>query len=490
MRVPAPAFVRRRLANLAATLRRCLALAGLALLVAAPVPARAVTVEKVVSAGGIEAWLVRDPTIPILAVNFAFRGGASLDAADKLGLAQMVSGLLDEGAGDLDSETFQRKLNDLAIKLNFDAGLDEVTGSLKTLKENRDTAFELLRLALNAPRFDAEPVERVRNQLFTLLARNAEDANYIAAHTWFHAAFPDHPYGRPADGTPETVKAIGVDDLRAFVKQRLARDNLVIGVVGDITAQELAPLLDSTFGALPEHAAPDTVPEVKPTGAGALAVVARDIPQSVVVFGEAGIKRDEPDYYAAYVLNHILGGGGFSARLTREVREKRGLAYSVYSYLYPLDHAGLIMGGVATRNTRVKDSIALIRAEWQRLADHGVSAEELADAKSFLTGSFALRLDTSGKIADTLVSMQLNRLGIDYLDRRNALIEAVTPADENRIAKRLYDAVALSFVVVGEPEGVAAEKSPPATPPAGEPGAAKPAASEPGPGKEPPGKPM
>lgn len=435
-------------------------------LLLAPAAARAVDVEKVTSAGGISAWLVRDPTIPIVSLSVGFRAGAALDPAGKAGLASLVSGLLDEGAGNLDSRSFQGRLNELSIRLRFDAGRDEFRGDLKTLKENRDAAFEMLRLALTEPRFDPAPVARVRNQLLSILARQAQDPNYVAAHTWYRTAFPDHPYGRPADGTPESINAITQDDLKTFVAERLARENMVIGVVGDITADELAPLLDSTFGGLPEKPAPAHVAEVAPQNAGDVVVVERDIPQSVVVFGEKGLKRDAPDYYAAYVLNHILGGGGFTARLTREIRELRGLAYSVYTYLNPLDHAGLIMGGVATRNSRVKESIELIRKEWGEVHRGSVTAEELADAKSYLTGSFALRLDTTDKIAKILVYIQLNDLGIDYLDRRNELIESVTLADLNRVGKKIFVPGNLAFVVVGAPQGVETMRAPDKPPPA------------------------
>ena len=427
----------------------------------------AVPVEKVVSPGGITAWLVRDPTIPVIAVSLNFRGGAALDPESKLGLASLASGLLDEGAGDLDSQAFQARLNDLSIKLRFDAGLDDFSGEMKTLAENRDAAFNLLHLALTEPRFDAAPVERVRNQLLSILAGNAEDPNYVAARRWYAAAFPNHPYGRPVDGTPETLKTITAADLHEFVNERLAKDNLTIGVVGDITAAELAPLLDSTFGQLPDHAAPDDVPDAVPQSAGDVLVIPRDIPQSVVVFGEPGFKRDDPDYYAAYVLNYILGGGGFTSRLTREIRELRGLAYSVYTYLNPLDHAALIMGGTATRNKRVKESVDLVRKVWGQIHKNGVTAEELADAKSYLTGSFALRLDTTDKLAEILVYIQMNHLGIDYLDRRNALIEGVTLDDIKRVAKRNFDPKQLAFVVVGAPKGVKEVKGP-GLPPSGQ----------------------
>lgn len=479
----------------------------LGVLLGGPSPVHAVNVEKVVSPGGIEAWLVRDPTIPIISVHLAFRGGAALDPDDKLGLARMVSGLLDEGAGNLDSQTFQRKLNDYAIHLGFDASQDYFTGGLKTLKENRDTAFDMLHIAVTSPRFDAEPVERIRNQMLAILAQNSEDPDHAAALTWSRTVFPDHPYGRPIEGTPETIAKITAADLHKFAKERLARDNLLIGVVGDITPEELAPLLDSTFGALPARAAQDTVGDAQLRGSGETVVSNRDIPQSVVVFGEAGVKRDDPDYYAAYVMNYILGGGGFSSRLTEEVREKRGLAYSVYSYLNPLEHAGLVNGGVATRNSKVKESIDLIRAEWQRMHDSGATDVEMINAKAFLTGSFALRLDTTDKIAQTLVAMQMDHLGLDYLDRRNALIEAVTKEDVDRVAKRLLDVKAVTFVVVGKPEGVASTSAPAGEAPpaaaakpaedaapaqsAGKPGepAAPPPANAPAPGPEPAAKP-
>ena len=419
----------------------------------------AVEIERVVSPGGIEAWLVEDRTLPVIAMRMAFRGGAALDPAGKDGLAEMVSSLLDEGAGGMDSETFQRALEDLATSFRFDAGMDAFSGSLKTLSANRDAAFDLVRLALTAPRFDPEPVERIRNAFLARLARDAEDPDDIAGRTWWRAAFPEHPYGRRLRGEPETIAAVTAADLEGFVASRLARDNLIVGVVGDIGADELGPLLDRTFGGLRAASTPVEVPEAAPAAVGAVIIETRDVPQSVVVFGAAGIRRDDPDYYAAYVLNHILGGGSFSSRLYQEVREKRGLAYGVYTYLYPLDRAALIMGGVATQNGRVAETIDIIRAEWQRLAEGGATAEELAAAKSYINGSFPLRFGSTGGVAGLLAAIQMDNLGIDYLERRPALIDAVGAEDVARVARRLLDAEALTFVVVGAPEGL--EPKPP-----------------------------
>lgn len=428
-------------------------LAVLAILLVAP-PAAATEVQRVVSPGGIEAWLVEEHRIPILSLKAAFRGGAVLDAAGREGTANMTSGLLDEGAGDYDSQAFQTRLEDLSVRLGFDAGLDSFTLSLKTLRENTDAAFDMLRLAMTEPRFDDEPVERIRGQIQVHLARQAEDPDRIAGRAWFENAFPGHPYGRPVEGTPETVAAITADDLRALVAGQLARDRLYIGVVGDITAERLGPLLDAAFGALPATGAALDIARTEPAALGQLMVVERDIPQSIAIFGHGGIDRDDPDYYAAYVMNHILGSGGFTSRLTQEVREKRGLAYGVYTYFSPMDHAALYLGRVATENASVAETLDLIRAELVRMRDDGVSAAELADAKTYLTGSFPLRLDSNGKIANLLVGIQLEDLGIDYIDKRNDYIEAVTLEHVNRMARELLRPEALQIVVVGKPEGL------------------------------------
>lgn len=417
-------------------------------------PAAAVTVERVTSPGGIEAWLVRDRSVPLLSIEFSFRGGAALDPAGKEGLANLTTTLLDEGAGDLDSQAFQRKLNDLSIRLGFSANLETIAGRLKTLNRNRAEAIELLRLALTEPRFDADAVERMRRQQLTAFARRANDPNTIVSLTRWKAMFPDHPYGRPVQGTAETVAGFTVADMRRLLAERFARDQLIIGVVGDITPGELGPILDRAFGGLPAKGKPARLAETMPADPGQTYVVELDVPQSVVSFGHAGIKRNDPDWYAASVMNYVLGGGSFASRLYDEVREKRGLAYSVYSYLKPLNASAFYGGGVSTANERVGEAIEVIRAEWKRLRDGGVTAAELRDAKTYMTGSYALGFTSTNQIARTLVGVQYFGLGIDYIDRRNGFIEAVTAQDVARIAKRLLDPDALTVVVVGKPEGV------------------------------------
>ncbi len=413
-----------------------------------------VNVVRVVSPGGIEAWLVRDHINPIINMRIAFRGGAALDPVGKAGLAHMVSALLDEGADDMDSQSFQRRLEDLSVELRFNAGRDTFTGRLKTLSENKDQAFELFKAALIKPRFDAGPVERMRSQILAGLRRDSEDPDTVAGQALSRELFPNHPYARPLEGTPESIATIQVDDLREFTRQRLARDNLLIGVVGDIDGEELGRRLDEVFSGLPAVSKPVNVEEVQPQSAGRIKVVEMAIPQSAIAFAQKGLKRDDPDFFAGYVLNHILGGGGFTSRLYEEIREKRGLAYSIGSYLYPLRHAGLIQGYGGTANARVGETLKVLKSQWRAMAENGASATELQDAKTYLVGSYPLRFTSSGGIASILVSMQLENLGIDYLDRRNKMVEGVTLKAVNKLAKSLLDPANLVVVVVGTPDGV------------------------------------
>jgi len=429
-------------------------IAAAILLTACAAPASATTIERVVSPGGIEAWLVHEPAVPLISMDFAFVGGAIQDPPGKAGTASLAAALLDEGAGDLDSKAFHDRLERKAIELSFQAERDTLRGSLRTLTENRDEAFDDLRLALTAPRFDPDEVEINRGQILSLVRRASTSPTEIANQRWWETAFAGHPYGRPVDGTLETVPAITRDDLVSYVQRVLARDHLKIAVVGDIDADTLKPLLDRVFGTLPARADLAPVGAASPQGLGRRIVIKIDVPQAVVTFGGPGIARKDPDFMAAYIVNHILGGGSMSSRLYQEVREKRGLAYSVYDSLMWLNHAALFLGGTATRADRTGETLELIEKEIHRLAENGPTADELAKAKAYLNGSFPLNLDTSSKIASMLVQLQLDDLGIDYFDRRPQMINAVTLEDARRVAKRLLDG-GLLVTVAGRPEGVA-----------------------------------
>ncbi len=411
---------------------------------------RAATVQKVRSAGGLEAWLVEDYAVPLVAIELAFPGGAAQDPAGKAGTASLMASLLDEGAGALDAEAFHRAMDDKAIELSFSADRDHVAGRVKTLARHLDAAIDMLRLALCEPRFDDTAIERVRGQVAAGLRRDANDPDSIASRAWREAAFPGHPYGQPVRGDFETLAAITRADLVACHNACLARDRLKIAVVGAIDARRLAALLDTAFGALPAQAKLASVAEVT-VAAGSRRVIDLDVPQATIRFGLNGIKRRDPDHMAAVVLNHILGGGVFSARLFREVREKRGLAYSVYSHLSTFDHAAMFSGGTSTKNERAYESLSVIEGEIRSLATEGPTEEELAKARRYLVGSFALRFDSSSKIASQLVHLQTEGFDVGYLDERNALIEAVTMADARAVAARMFDAGDLLVTMVGRP---------------------------------------
>ncbi len=416
--------------------------------------AGATRIQKVVSPGGITAWLVEQHSVPMIAVRVGFKGGTAQDPAGKSGLVNLLSGTMDEGAGDLDSASFQRRLEELTMSLSFSAGRDEYYARMKTLTANRDEAFHLLQIALAKPRFDEEAVTRIRRQVITGLKREETDPDTLAYRAWFKSAFGDHPYGRPKKGTIKEVRTITPQDLKDFAAKIIARDVMRITVVGDIDAKTLGALLDKTFSDLPETSGLGEIPEAKVPAKPDLQVIEMDIPQSVIVFGMGGMKRHDKDFIPAFVMNYILGGGGFSSRLTEEVREKRGLTYSVYSFLLPLAHAGAIMGSASTKNSSVAEAIDLIRKEIARMAESGVTAEELSSAKTYLTGSYPLRFDSSSKIAGQLISIQMEELGIDYIDTRNARIKAVTAEDIARVAKRLLKEENMRVVVVGTPDGL------------------------------------
>jgi zinc protease len=415
-----------------------------------PQTAEAVNIQEVTSPGGITAWLVEDYTVPIVTTNFAFRGGAAQDPEDKAGLANMMSGLLDEGAGELDSAAFQTRLRDLNVDLSFDAGKDAFFGNLRTLKQNREEAFELLRLALTEPRFDEEPVARVRGQILSNLRRSQTDPNEIAGKTWSDVLFGDHPYGRETEGTLESVAAITVEDLRDFHARKLARDNLFVAVVGAIDAETLAAELDRAFGGLPEAAELVPVAEIEPR-VGVHQHVALAVPQTVIRMGGRGLTRDDPDFIPAFIANHILGGGGFSSRMYEEIREKRGLAYSVGTGLAAYDNAGAYIAAAATRADAAGTAIDVMTEEIRRFAAEGPTEDELEKAKSFLIGNYALRFDDSRRIARQLISIQLDDLGIDYIDKRNDFVKAATLEDVRRAAQRVFGGEP-SVITVGPSE--------------------------------------
>lgn len=418
------------------------------------VPAWAeVKIKEVVTPGGITAWLVEDHSIPFTALEVRFRGGTSLDAPGKRGSVYLMTGLLEEGAGDLDARAHARALEELAASFSYSSDDDSVAVSAQFLTENREEAVALLRETIHNPRFGPEAIERVRAQVLSGIASDAKDPGDIARKTFAAMTFGDHPYGSAGKGTIESVSALTREDLVAAQRAVFARDRMYVGAVGDITPEQLSGLLDDLLSDLPDKGG-DIPGPAEVNIRGGVTVVDFPTPQSVALFGQRGIARDDDDFFAAYLLNHILGGGSFESRLMNEVREKRGLTYGVYSYLAPKDLAAVMVGRVSSGNDRIADAISVIQDEWRRMADKGVTEEELNAAKTYLTGAYPLRFDGNSRIAGIMVGMQMEGLPIDYIATRNDKVNAVSLADVNRVASELLDPDNLHFVVVGQPEGL------------------------------------
>ncbi len=417
-------------------------------------PANAIEIKEVVSPGGIKAWLVESKTIPLIAMDFSFEGGTTSDPLGKEGATHFITGMMDEGAGDLDGATFQARRDELAIKIGFDAGSDQFEGTLQTLSKNQEQAFSLLNKALTSPHFEKEAMERVRQQFLVSAKDDAQDPDKIASRAWMKLALGDHPYARESQGTPDSIAKITPDDLRALHKLIFSRKGLKVAVVGDIDAATLGTALDKIFGDLPNTEPPKPVALATVAKGPVVKIIDRDIPQSIIVFGQEGLLRNDPQFIPAFVMSHILGGGGFASRLTTEVREKRGLTYGVGFGLSPLDHAGLYVGSVSTRNEKVTETFSVVKDVLKKMADEGPTQAELDDAKTFLTGSYALRFDSNDKIAGQLLGLQQQDLGIDYVNTRNGKVEAVTLDQVKAQAKRLVDSDHLIVTVVGRPDGL------------------------------------
>lgn len=420
-----------------------------------PVARAAVEIQEVKTDSGLTAWLVEDYTVPIIAVRFSFTGGSTQDPAGKEGLTNLMSGLFDEGAGEFDSEVFQQKLDETGVEIGFSATRDAVYGQMRTLAEERDNAFEFLRLALNEPRFDQAPVDRIRAQIITAIQSEMRDPMKQGTDAFRKAVYGDHPYARLVNGTVESLQSITQDDLRDLHKRSFARSNLHVAVVGAIDAETLKVELDRAFSALPEKAQLSEIAHVEPK-LDQVVEYNYPLPQTMIHMTFTGLDREDPEYFAAVMMNHILGGGTFTSRLWEEVREKRGLTYGVSSALSNGDYSNSMVVSTSTRADRAEETLEVIRAEINRIIEDGVTEEELQKAKTYVIGSYPINnLDSSSAVARTLLGLQEEKLGIDYIERRADYINAVTTEQVKAVAKRLLTAEP-AILLVG-PEKEAAE---------------------------------
>ncbi len=411
-----------------------------------------VTIVK--TASGIEGWLIRQPGSPVLAIDFAFEGGAALDPPGKAGLGYLISGLMDEGAGDLDSAAFMQRLAAKAIDYRFENGRDEFNGSILTLSRHREEAFTLLEMALRAPRFDQDAVERVKAQILAGLRRQMQSPDAVCGKMFSSTLFAGHPYANAVKGEIETLEALDSADCHAHFHDLTGRDRLKIVAVGDLTPEEFGQMVDRVFGKLAIKGPEFGIAPAKLKALGTTKTIEMDVPQTVIRFAGRGIMRNDPDIFAAIVVNHILGGSAFTSRLFMEVREKRGLAYSVSSGLRTMRYAALHSGGTSTKNERAGESLGVIREEMAKLGRDIPDENELNAAKRYITGSYPLRFDTSQKVAGEYLRIALDGLDPGYAERRFGLFDSITRDDFARVAERLYGGGQIFVAAVGRPSGL------------------------------------
>lgn len=410
----------------------------------------ATAITEIKAFDGVKAWLVEEHSIPFVTLEIRFKGGATLDRVGKRGSVYFMSALLNEGADDLDTSAFAMEMERLAVELDFNVYQDSLSISFKFLTENKNDSINLLKKALTKPRFDQEPIERVRDQVLSILKSNAKDPRKIASKVFFENVFGSHPYGSMKDGNLQSVLSLNREDILNAYHDVFNRNQIFISAVGDITPKELRDLLNEVVEEIPANPVKIT-DQVIYKLPGGNTVIDFDTPQSVTIFGHGGIKRTDKDFFSAYVLTHILGGSGFGSRLMTELREKNGLTYGVSAYLASWEKADLILGQFASSNNTVMEAISIVRKEWAALAERGVTADELQDAKTFLTGAYPLRFDGNSRIARILVGMQSQGLPIDYIRTRNAKVNSVTIEDIKRVSTRILKEKNLYFVIVGRP---------------------------------------
>ena len=408
---------------------------------------------QVVEAAGLTAWLVEDHSVPVVSLSWSWRGGAARDPAGLEGTAAMAAAMLGEGAGEMRAVAFQDALRDAAIQLSFSAGRDAMEGGFRCLAEALPEAVRLARLAMTAPRFDADALERARARAIAGARQSLETPRGQAGRAFWAAAFPGHPAGRPASGTAESLAGVTVEGMRAFLAAQMRREGVLIAASGAIRPAELAALVQELFGALPAGApdAPPPLPRFTEFGRQVLPVPS---PQSQVILGQSGIPVTDPAWEATQVVLRVLGGGGFSSRLMEAVRVQRGLTYGIGAGLDSLFGGGVITCAFATENARVAEALLVTRRVWLDLAEGGPTATELEEAVAFLTGSLPLQFTDSRRIAGTLLAMRRNGRAVDWLEGRNERLRAITRDEAKRVAAAVLKPEALAVIVAGEPQGI------------------------------------
>jgi zinc protease len=401
---------------------------------------------------GARVYFVQNRDLPMLDVSVDFPAGAAFDTPEKSGRANLTAHMLRLGAGGMDEDEISRRMADVGAQLSGRFDADRAGAGVRTLSsaKERQQAIAILARILVRPEFPAATLEREKVRLIGALKEADTKPDTIAARTFARMTYPNHPYGLRNSGEVATIAKLTREDLASFHRAYYTADRAVIAMIGDVTREEAAAIAETLTAELPSAggAAP-TVPAVPPLEKGAETWVAHPATQSHILMGGPGVQRGDPDYFPLFVGNYVLGGGGFQSRLTEEVRTKRGLAYSAYSYFSPMLRAGPFVVGLQTQATGARDTLAVVRKTVADFIAQGPTANELAAAKKNIVGGFPLRIDSNRKIHENLAVIGFYRLPLTYLDDFPKNVERVTAEQVKSAFQRRIDPTRLATVVVG-----------------------------------------
>ncbi|MEE2694983.1 MAG: pitrilysin family protein [Pseudomonadota bacterium] len=407
--------------------------------------------QKLKTESGIEFWFVEDKSIPIVSLSYSFKGGASLDHDNKAGISNLMTSLMDEGTRNLSASEFKDLMKINGMKMYFSTEKDRIDGVFQIITSQIDDGFSLFYEALNHPRFDEREIEKIKKQIEASIRIDESDIPKIASDKFNHFFFNKHSFSRKVKGTLDSITRISKDDLISFHKEAFTRNNLNIGVAGNVSERQIKKYVEMVFGKLSnagESRRLETFPPM-PSGKEFYKI---ETPQTTVLFGHSGLSRNDKNFFAIRIANYVLGGGGFQSRLYKNIREKRGLVYSVYSYLLSYQNDGVIIGGFRTRNKSVTETIKRVRDEWKKIERKGITKNELDDAKAYYNGSFTRNFTSTLSIAKLLQIVQYYNLGENYFEERKELIDSLKLDEINNLISEFFKSEELFFMIVGDPE--------------------------------------
>ena len=407
--------------------------------------------KRVVLSNGIILLVAETHALPMVNISVAVKAGAIYNPQGKAGVASLTAALLDEGTKTRTSKQIADEIDFIGGRLSASGGTDYSSASLVVLKKDINTGLDLLSDVLLNPVFPEDEVERKKKETLASIIADRDDPNAIASKAFYKAVFAGHPYGMPGEGDEESVEKITRDDIVNFYQKYYKPNNTIMVVVGDITLDEAVVFIRKYFSSWEKGdiQLPD-IPPVEKLKKSDSILIDKSLTQANIMLGHTGISRDNPDFYAVHLMNYILGGGGFSSRLTKEIRDNKGLAYSVYSRFDVNKYPGAFSVEIQTKNETARVAIDGILAELKRIREEKVSDEELREAKAYITGSFPLKLDTNAKIGGYLMFLEYYNLGLDYLDKYTGYIQAVTKDDILKVAQKYIDPENFVLVAVAK----------------------------------------